>query len=978
MENMNVNKKNNNNKTNKLQPDYIVAIGASAGGLEALITFFSHMPSNSNMAFIVIQHLSPDHKSMMDSLLARHTDMEIFLAEDGMTVKPDCIYLIPPKFFLTIFHGQFLLNPFEKERVFNLPIDVFFISLAEDVPYRSIGIILSGTGSDGSVGIQAIKKAGGMVIVQDTESAQFDGMPRNAIATGMADYQASPDNMPDIIMNYANHPCIFQNGNNNFILNPEDTDLNKILSLLRKQTEVDFTHYKQNTIIRRIERRIGIVQADSLREYLNYLYDHEKEINLLYRDLLIGVTRFFRDCEEFEFLNQNIIPSIFENNNKEKNIRIWVAGTSTGEEAYTIVMLFNKYKEDKKLSHKITVFATDIDQNALNKASDGIYPEGIANDLKPELLEKYFIKIDNGYKIRTFIREQIIFAKQNIFKDPPFTKLDLITCRNLLIYLQNNLQQNVMDIFNFALKDKGYLFLGTSETVGTLSNHFIPLDNRIKIFRHEGQGMPPIKNTLKKQALMKFVKPLSHINNYQFSIKQKEEIENYYQVIINELTQLCLIVDESGIMIEVFGKPEKFLKFSTGKVKMDIKKMLPSKIAMIISTGLRQVIKEEKRIIYREIINENENNENSLINIIISPLFKHSSNNKNILIIFEESLKTVQDDENIKLQFSSERQLIDLEKEIQYTRENLQATIEELHASNEELQSTNEELISSNEELQSTNEELNSVNEELNTVNAEYQEKVAELYELNNDLNNLIRSIDIGTIFLDKNLCIRRFSPAITREINLLSQDIGRPLSDISSTIINYFYNEAQKVINTGQPIEKSIKANSGKWYLINILPYLDDRQQIDGAVMTMVDITNEKKIQLETEIQNDRLKKLIDINPKATIIFNKDGIIKYINKAAEKELRIYSKDSVNKKLDDIGLIISDIKDQTFSNEDNLIDMFFKTQKPIEKLLIKVIRPDQTQIVFNIFGNPFINSDNEIEGYVLIFETIAHQDKCKG
>ena len=971
----------NNSNNKSLQPEYIIGIGASAGGLEAITTFFDHMPYDSNMAFIVIQHLSPDHKSMMDTLLARHTNMKIFLAEDGMTVMPNCIYLIPPKYFLTIFHEQLLLKRFEKDRVINLPIDVFFLSLAEDITTRSIGIILSGTGSDGSIGIQAIKKAGGMVMVQDTESAQFDGMPINAIATGMTDFTCPPDQMPKIIFNYTKHPCIACNGALHNFLSPEDNDLNKILSMLRKQTDVDFTHYKPNTIIRRIERRMGIVQTDSLREYLHYLYDNKNEINLLYRDLLVGVTRFFRDNEEFKFFNKFVVPSIFNNKIEDKNIRIWVAGTSTGEEAYTIVMLFNKYKEEKGLPHKITVFATDIDQQALNKASDGIYPEGIANDLNQDLLDKYFTKIDNGYKIRTFIRENIIFARQNIFKDPPFTKLDLITCRNLLIYLQNNLQQTVMDIFHFALKDQGFLFLGTSETVGTLSNHFIPMDKRIKIFRHEGQGAPPLKNSLKIQSPMRFIKTPSQNNDITLSVKQKEMIESYYQSIINELSTLCVIIDETGLMLEIFGDPQKFLKLPLGKMNMDIKKMVPPKIAMLLSTGIRQVIKKNNRIIYNSLLFEEDNNNKSLyLTIKISPLKQTASNVTHVLIVFEESPSIIQDDKKININDQTDHtniHIVDLEKEIQFTRENLQATIEELHASNEELQSTNEELISSNEELQSTNEELNSVNEELNTVNAEYQEKVSELYELNNDLSNLIRSIDIGTIFLDKKLCIRKYTPAVTREINLLPQDIGRALSDFSSPILIHLNQNAQTVLKTGKSVEHSFQAESGQWYLITILPYINDRELVDGVVMTMVNITKDKKAQLQIEIQNDRLKKLIDISPKATIIFDKNGIILDINQAAERELRLSAKESINKTIDDIGLVLMDINDQPITHEKTPINIINKTRQSLEKFLIKIVRLDQTQIVFNVYGNPFINSDNEIDGFVLVFETIARQNKIE-
>jgi len=965
--------KTNKEQNNLQQPDYIIGLGASAGGLEALTTFFNHMPLDSNMAFVVIQHLSPDHKSMMDTLLARHTEMKILQAQDGMLIAPNCIYLIPPKNFMTVFNGKLLLNPFNKSRGIHLPIDVFMLSLAEDIESRAIGIIFSGTGSDGSSGMQAIKKAGGMTMVQDLETAQFDGMPRSAIATGMIDYTCPPDHMPELIMNYAHHPCISRNGSGQFTLSPEDTDLSKILSLIRNQTEVDFTYYKPNTVIRRIERRMGIVQVESIRSYLNYLYENNEEINLLYRDLLVGVTRFLRDIDEFNFLNDHVIPKIFEHTKKEKKIRVWVAGTSTGEEAYTIVMLLNRYKDKTGLSHTITVFATDIDQHALNKAAEGIYPEGIANDLKPDLLERYFHKIDNGFKVKNYIREQVIFARQNIFKDPPFTKQDLITCRNLLIYLQNNLQKDVMEIFHFALKDKGYLFLGTSETVGTLSHHFSPMDKRIKIFQHVGRGAPPLKSKLIHQGFTGSLHTNYTENLSNLTIKQKEQLETYYQSIINEISQLCLVIDASGMIVETFGNPDKFLKFPLGKASMDIKKLVPEKVAMIISTGIRHVLNDKNAISYRD-VRISEDKEAFFLNVKMAPINNYPSNDSHILVMFEEKRKTIPSNDDINIQANAERHIIDLEKEIQYTRENLQATIEELHTSNEELQSTNEELLSSNEELQSTNEELNSVNEELNTVNSEYQEKVSELYELNNDLNNLIRSTGIGTIFLDKELCIRKFTPFITREINLLAQDIGRPLSDFSSDLLKNLYQDAQQSIENGKKTERTVRGQKGQWYLLNTLPYLDERDQVGGVVMTMVDITREKNAYLKIERQNDYLKKLIDINPKATIITNKDGIVQNINQVAEKMLGFPGKQVIGKRLYQSDIVLTDMNDDPIPPEKNPIQIVMDTQKTLGEYQMKFKRMDESTIAVNVFGNPFFDEENHVDGIVFVFEYIDQQE----
>jgi len=958
-------------------PDYIVGIGASAGGLETITTFFSHMPSDTNMAFIVIQHLSPDHKSLMDTLLARHTDMKISQITDGMTIESNTIYLIPPKHFLTFFKNKLLLKQFDKERGVHLTIDVFFMSLAEDLGSQAIGIILSGTGSDGTVGLKAIKKAGGMVMVQNVETAQFDGMPRSAIATGMIDYICPPENMPDLILNYVKHPFISKNGKNIYSLSPENTDLNKIMALLRKRTDVDFTYYKPNTVIRRLERRMGIAQTDTIKDYLNYLYENNNEIDLLYRDLLVGVTRFYRDIDEFNFLDKEIIPKIFENTQQDKTIRVWVAGTSTGEEAYTIVMLFNRYKERWGLPHKITVFATDIDPYALEKATRGVYPEGIVNDLDKDLIDQYFTKHKTEYKVKTFIREQVIFARQNIFKDPPFTKLNLITCRNLLIYLQNNLQKIIMDIFHFALKDKGFLFLGTSETVGTLSSHFIPMDSRIKIFRHVGHGTPPLKTNYQDKSLTEKFRQAPPIDNSMLPTKHKEQIESYYQHIINEICQLSVVVDGSGQILETFGKPEKFLKFPLGKALLNIKNLVHPKLSMILSSGIRKAMNETKKIVYRGFIIGDDDNQLK-INIKISQINNFQDFNKNVLIVFEETSSYTPDDiseEDVKL--NTDQHINDLEKEIQYTRENLQSTIEELHSSNEELQSTNEELLSSNEELQSTNEELNSVNEELNTVNAEYQEKVSELYETNNDLNNLINSIDIGSIFLDKKLCIRKFTPAITSEVNLFLQDIGRPVSVFSSPILKLLSDEAENVMKQKIVIEKTVKGQKGQWYLLRILPYKDERNAIGGVVMSMVDITKEKKASLKIETQNEYLRNLLAINPKPTIVTDNQGMIREINQAAETVFSISRKQYLYSSIDSIYEKIADINDNPLSGENMPVQKILHIKKSLEKYLVKIHLKDNNIVVMSIYGNPFFDRENNIDGIVFVFEIIAHHKNLK-
>lgn len=1062
-------------------PKHIVGIGASAGGLDALLTFFNHMPKDSGLAFVIIQHLSPDHKSLMGELLAKRTEMEILEVRDGMEAKADHVYLIPPKKNLTVFNRKLLLASLSHHRGLNLPIDVFFRSLAEDQEEKAIGIILSGTGSDGTRGIMAIKKAGGLVIVQDEKSAQFDGMPKSAINTGVVDFVCIPEQMPEIILNYITHPFIGEKRKHYETISTQETDLTKVIALLRSRTSVDFTYYKTSTVVRRIERRMGIVQAATVKEYLDYLVDHPEELDSLYKDLLIGVTRFFRDKEEFEFLKNRIVPGIFENNKKEKTIRVWVVGCASGEEAFTIAILLQNYMDslyEKETGQKalieaspedlsqagnlqrenpknldanlrkpgergysrkyeVKVFATDIDKNAIEKASLGHYPDGIATDLPDDLLERYFIKTDEGYKVRRHIRELVIFASQNVLRDPPFTKLDLITCRNLLIYLQPNLQKDVMAIFHFSLKDKGYLFLGTSETVGDLSGHFIPVDRKIKIFQHQGVGAPPIKDSL-RLAQPQVYRPKStqgNLNQTMVNIKTSRQLEiqeRYYQDLINQLTECAVIVNADGTLVETFGKPDRFLKQKPGKVNLDITKMVGTELSLALGTGLRNAVKEKKMIQYDDIpVYGEETMRLTSLKIIplqglegrkaldvyetgktgnkekqtghegetrpnqYEQLYRMGteedeipsgqsrktvyavSQSQKLMVVFhsKEKRKKKQHETTPVIPFSREKDqhLLDLEKEIQYTRENLQTTIEELQTANEELQATNEELLASNEELQSTNEELNSVNEELNTVNAEYQSKITELTELNNDMDNLLRSTEIGTIFLDINLHIRKFTPAVVKEINLLRQDIGRPLTDLSSPVLNSIKEDVYHVLRNVEKVEKTIQGEGERYYLAQMLPYLDEHRNCGGVVISLVNITLQKKAEKALKEQFDVMKQVLETSPAATIMVDGKGRITFANKAFQNTLQMDIQDLKDQLFDSATLCFTNLNGDALDGENRLITRIKTDRKPVEKYLVRFARTSEDEIIFSINANPTFNQQHEVDGAVLTFTEIAHR-----
>lgn len=963
-------------------PDFhIVGVGASAGGLEALINFFESMSSDGGMAFVVVQHLSPDHKSLMGELLAKHTDMEILPVTDGMTVRPNCIYLPPPQKNLNLFNGSLLLTNPPPNRGLNLPIDVFFCSLAEDQEENAIGIILSGTGSDGTRGIQAIKKAGGMVMVQDEQTAKFDGMPRSAIQTGLVDYVLRPGDMPDTLLSFTRHPLIAGKRREPSAIASQETDMTKIIAMLRSKTGVDFTYYKQSTIIRRIERRMGIVQCVTLSEYLAYLYENPEEVGALYKDLLIGVTKFYRDRDDFDYLREKVIPVLFENNRIDKRIRVWVAGCSTGEEAYTIAILLQDYMDVIGEHYEVKVFATDIDQDAIEKASLGHYSAGIATDLSPRLLDRFFNKTEDGYAVKRHIREQVIFAIQNVLRDPPFTKLDLITCRNLLIYLQNNLQRDVLHIFDFALKDGGYLFLGTSESVGDMSDRFTPVDRKVKIFTHRGSGPPPIQGSMRVRGGQKRGEPAPALGTGrpgQTGIRgQLEAQERYYQEIINRLTPLCVIVNEEGELIETFGDPSGFLRLSTGKTNFNITRMVPRQVGLALTTAIRNAIKDRREVIYRDIRAE-ENDETQMVSVRVVPMPANGSEVKKALVTFEPG-GADRPGGNGVVDFASEsekdQRLIDMEREIQFTRENLQATIEELQTANEELQATNEELLASNEELQSTNEELNSVNEELNTVNAEYQTKIVELTELNNDMDNLFRSTDIGTIFLDQELRIRKFTPAVTRTINLLRQDMGRPISDLSGHILDEIREDVRTVLRRGEKIERDIRGEEDVWYLVRILPYLDQNERRGGVVITLVDITDQKQAEIAFQMQYDLLRRVLETSPAATLMVNRKGEISFINRAAEALLEANGRPLRGRSLDapDIGL--TDLDGIPLNREEGgLLEMLEVPDLQNERYVLKIQRDGGRETVFSVTGNLVVNERREVDGAVFKFEKIAHKD----
>ena len=955
---------------------HIVGVGASAGGLEALEAFFQQMPANDRLAFVVVQHLSPDYKSLMGELLTKHTEMAIHQAEDGMEVAAGAIYLIPRKKNMTCYQGRLFLS--EQEHGLNLPIDIFFRSLAEDQGESAIGIVLSGTGSDGTRGIRAIKEAGGMVMVQSEETAKFDGMPRSAISTGIVDYILPPQRMPNELVHYISGSVRIIGAGDK----PAETErsaLSKIFLLIRRKTGVDLSHYKENTIIRRVERRMGINQIEDLRGYVNYLERTPDEVFTLFKEILIGVTKFFRDPEAFELLKRDVLPAIVAEKGDGEPIRVWVAGCSTGEEAYSLAILLAEYAEAKELSNEIKVFATDIDQDALEHASFGIYPESIAADAPRELLSKHFLKKGESYQIAQSIREMVVFAYHNVFKDPPFRKIDLISCRNLLIYLQNPLQRQVLSNFQFSLTDHGYLFLGSSETAGEQSRYFEMVDSKWKLLRFKGDTSgretrfaAPDVSWNRSRADENGDRPILEEEPSNAAKERRGSLEPVYEKLVERYMPPAALVDESRQIHHLFGDTSRFLKLPAGRMDLNILKLAPKDLSIPLGSALERASKQRIEVTVDPIALDDE----TAVELSIKPI-KDRQNRTYYAVVFgtpSTDLGQPGEAERIDIDESVRQRVEDLESELQTTKENLQATIEELETSNEELQATNEELLSSNEELQSTNEELQSVNEELITVNAEYQKKIEELSELNADMDNLFAATHIGTIFLDQDLRIRKFTPPAARQMNIISSDIGRAITDLSHQLeYDNLAEDIQKVMEAGETREIETKNREGEWYLVKVMPYASrDEEEVDGSVVSLIDITRRKRAELALTRQHDLLIRVVQASPTGIVMVDRSGRITYANRKAEEILGLSRKELAELTYNDRRFNIEDLQGATIPDEELPYRKILADGEAVTDYYHRVRTGDRT-VTLRISGSPMFGEEGEIEGAVFNLEDVPEE-----
>lgn len=834
----------------------VVGIGASAGGLEAFEQFFAHMPAatESGMAIVLVQHLDPTHKSILSDLVKQYTRMQVHEVEDGVAVEPNCVYIIPPNKDMALLHGTLHLMDPDAPRGLRLPIDFFFRSLAQDQRERAICIVLSGTGTDGTLGLKAIKEMGGMAMAQDPESAKYDGMPRSAIATGLVDYILPAREMPEQLIAYVQH-AFGRAPRKAPDAVPKTADLHKkIFVLLRAQTGHDFSYYKQNTVRRRIERRLALLQIEKLDAYVRYLQKNSLEVEALFRELLIGVTSFFRDPEAFEVLAEQAIPRLLTGKRSGEPLRVWVPGCSTGEEAYSIAMLLQEQVMAKRPDLKIQVFATDIDREAIDKARAGVYPNSIAADVSPERLARFFRQEDTAYRIKKMIRDLVVFAVQNVVEDPPFSRIDLISCRNLLIYMEPELQKKVVPLFHYALKQDGFLLLGNSESIGEFVDLFAALDRKWKFYQRKGGVTPrPVMLDFPRLLLTREETPGRGAKAGE-GAAQVDYRELVQQALLAHYTPACAIINEHCEVLYIYGRVGKYLEPAPGEASLNILRMARQGLRLELTTAIRKAVAQKEAIHYRG-LRVKANGATHRLNLMVQPVLEPASMRGLMLVMFED----VPPENDLELVGVSEDQITDtdqriveLEQELRAKEEYLQTAIEELETSNEELKSTNEELQSANEELQSTNEELEtskeelqSVNEELVTVNTELQRKVDELARANNDMNNLLGGTEIGTVFVDSDLLIVRFTPTATRVINLIQTDIGRPIGHIASNLnYDHLVEDVQAVLDTLIPKEMEVSSREGVWYLMRILPYRTLENVIEGAVMTFVDISPQKKMQ--------------------------------------------------------------------------------------------------------------------------------------
>ena len=821
----------------------VIGIGASAGGLEALQQFFGCIPNHTGFSFVVIQHLSPDYKSLMADILGKYTDMTVHQAVHGMLVEPDTVYLIPPKKYMTLKDGRLMLTDYAPGTL-NHPIDIFFTSLAEERKENSIAAVFSGTGSDGTNGVKSIKEHGGLVIAQDPETAKFDGMPKSVINTGLADFVLSPEEAADEILNLSSTPALLRSPRSDSSLSDEEDlfsdeeTLSHIYTILKNASGIDFTYYKRSTILRRIERRIVVTHSANLTEFARLLGNNPDEVNTLIKEVLIGVTNFFRDPDFFEKLKYSAVYKIIEDTQEGDAIRIWSAGCSTGEEAYSVAILFYEAMEELDAKRDVKIFATDVDSRAIEQAGKGTFSKSIIDDVSPDRLARFFLKRNDQYVISKDIRRMIVFAPHNMLSDPPFGKLDMIICRNVMIYFQPVLRKGLFAIFHSALKNNGYLFLGKSESASEYASVFQPVCSAEKIYIHKGEGKvedltPPAFNIPNIQTIS--LKSIHTGNGH----REEPIPEEMYTRFLETFLPASVVLDASDNVVHFFGNYGDFLSIAPGRASLNFFNMLGKNLRLAASTALNKCRTEHTGFTYTDISVDCPSG-SRVIDLLAQPvpdLHGEATDLTAVLFLEHRSPDTGGIVEKYDIDATAAQRIADLEHEFQVSQEDLRSTIQRLETVNGELQAANEELHTANEELQSSTEELQSVNEELYTVNTEHQLKLDELTMMSNDLSNFLSSTMIGILFLDSNLNIRKFTEYVGREFQLMEHDIGRPIQIFAHSFPDEDIEaDARRVLKDLISIDREVTAMNGRFYTLRIAPYRTTENNIRGLVITIID----------------------------------------------------------------------------------------------------------------------------------------------
>ncbi|XCN71378.1 MAG: chemotaxis protein CheB [Candidatus Electrothrix aestuarii] len=969
-------------------PDFpVVGIGASAGGLAALEAFFSAMPPDTGMAFVVVQHLSPDFKSLMDNLLARHTTMPIHRVENGITLEKNAIYLIPPRCVMTMNEGRLYLQERTSHQL-TLPVDIFFESLAKAASKQAVGIILSGTGSDGSRGIQAIHDAGGLVLAQTVESAQFDGMPREAVSTGICDYVITPAEMPGLLLDYAENPEFIRKPSAHMEVFWNEGEYAEIFAHLRQGYSLDFSKYKPTTVNRRIRRRMDFRRLKKVRDYAELLSNNPLELDALYKDLLIGVTEFFRDPKVFSYLEQKILPTLFQQAGPE-GLRVWLTGCATGEEAYSLAILLHERAEQLNYKEKICIFATDVHRHSLETASKGIYePERLKN-VSPERLARYFTEEKpECYSIIPELRKLVIFAPHNLINDPPFTKMDLVCCRNLLIYFSQESQNAALSFFYFALRPQGVLLLGLSEGTGKFTDEFAALHSKYKIFQKTGESSRGM-NIKEIRTNVPHLPPLpSQKIRTKNSVILDRQILNDYDLLLKRHILSGVLLNQHRQVLHYFGDINAYLKAPEGRVENDILCMLEGDLHLAVSVALQRAAATgsdfilpnvnvlragtPQRVDVEVLCLPEERGRSFHYHVSLNPL-----QNPSLPVAPTHSMTFPQDAQSVR---TLQNYVTDLEGELQLSKENLQTTVEELQTSNEELQATNEELLASNEELQSTNEELHSVNEELYTVNAEFERKNSELESLNREHQNLLDSLEVGVVFLDKHLVIRKFNPASAYSFKLLPQDIERPIDHIAYQLTdqNRMLNDVRQVLESGHMMEHEVQSQDGAWLLQRMVPYRGKDRRIKGVILTFTDISDIKLAELAMQKHATDYKVTFDNLLSGVVVHDRNAEIIFSNPEARRILGLPAPQAHRQNSGDINWYFTDAEGKILSEEACPLARVLGNHETVSNELLGIKRPHHPNITWiYLNGIPVPDENGQVDKGIINFVDITALQQAK-